>query len=40
MKYQVINRLGQVIVDTNKYNEAVKQTIVFLIEHQLKTICI
>lgn len=38
MKYQIKSSDGQIIVDTNKYNEAVKKTIIFLIENQLKTI--
>ena len=38
MKYQIKSSDDQIIVDTNKYNEAVKKTIIFLIENQLKTI--
>lgn len=38
MKYQVKNSLGQVIVDTNKFNEAFKSSIIFLLENQLISI--
>lgn len=35
MKYQVKSKQGQLIVDTNKFNEAFKKTIIFLLENQL-----